>query len=677
MARGPRARRDRGRASEPGATEPSAADRGASGLASSAPLAPSVLGVVPRLASTRASLASLVTARSALDEAAMGAEDTLEPEDVTLAWELARLVEPPRQADAFRMVSEVISAARRGSTRVRAYHEGPAAPPQLTLPLTGHEEGPLHRLIGPLEAATPLVRDGAWLALRRWAATERVIAVELLARRGREPTDDLDDLIRFLRDTPLVGPRGPMTLSAEQEQAVRVMLSERTIVLTGGPGTGKTSVVVSFLRALARRAALRGGHDEAAALLGEVLLAAPTGKAADRLGEAIRGVLDRSEEPLDRVVREALARPRTLHRLLGYRPGPSGAGSYRAHRENPLAARVVLVDEVSMIDTVLFAALLSAVPREATLVLLGDPDQLPSVAPGAVLRDLVAARPATLALPTLRVSHRMDPRDPAGAQLLEVARACLAGAPLSAIPFRRAASPTPGAALVGREGAHHLPADALEAILDAYAARHLLAPELAALGALTLDDPTRPPPALSAALAHLSRARVLGVTRRSARELDRLLAGRVARARGEARGPLSPGEPLMVVENDYDEDLWNGDTGVLFRDARGELFAAFGRGAAGAGEVRVRPFRSVAHLVERAYALTVHKAQGSEHDEVLFVMPREDTPLSSREIVYTAITRARRSALVVASDEVLERAIARPGARDTGLVAALEAHAGA
>jgi exodeoxyribonuclease V alpha subunit len=128
-----------------------------------------------------------------------------------------------------------------------------------------------------------------------------------------------------------------------------------------------------------------------------------------------------------------------------------------------------------------------------------------------------------------------------------------------------------------------------------------------------------------------------------------------------------PGEPVLAVHNDYDEDLWNGDSGVAWRDARGEMHVSFRRGPT----YRTRPLAAVAHLVERSHAVTVHKAQGSEHDEVLFVLPPTDTQLSSQEIVYTAITRARRSAIVVGRAELLAAALDRSSTRETGLVEAI------
>jgi exodeoxyribonuclease V alpha subunit len=400
-----------------------------------------------------------------------------------------------------------------------------------------------------------------------------------------------------------------MQLTDEQEAAVAAMLSERTIVLTGGPGTGKTSVVVSLLRALARRAHAEGGLERVADEIRRVALAAPTGKAADRLGDAVRSALSRSADPIDATVQGCLTSPSTLHRLLGYRRGlgRSGSGGFRANRHNPLAQRLVLVDEVSMIDSSLFAHLLEAVAPDATLVLLGDPDQLPSVDPGAVLRDLVRARPAGVSVQALSKSHRMDPNDPDGAHVLSVARACLGAAVAVDVPFRaleRARVPgsadTPsGGSVVGRGGAWHLEAAELPRVLDAWIARHLLVDALGALEGVDssgLDTSGAEAPAVvREALVQLSRARILTVTRRTAEDLDAYVSAAVARWRGEisrARRVL-PGEPVLAVHNDYDEDLWNGDSGVAWRDARGAL--ARGHGAQGAGQrARRDPLRAPA-----------------------------------------------------------------------------------
>ncbi len=594
--------------------------------------------------------------------------------------------------------------ARTGAGDAAGAREGGAAGEmdrlQLELPFSSEGDHPRRRwselraLVserGSAERVTPLVADGESVALARWAEVESRIAEALRERAaaarsavaGLSVGEASRALVEGLRAEPIVGPRGAVVLTDEQEEAVVAVLSERTVVLTGGPGTGKTSVVVAMLRALARRA----GSPGAGELLSQVALAAPTGKAADRLGESVRSALSFGAGSIDAALAAGFRPPTTLHRLLGYRPSD---GSFRAHRHNRLAQRLVIVDEASMIDAALFERLVSAVDSDATLVLLGDPDQLPSVDPGAVLRDLVRARPAGVRVVELTQSHRMDPRDPDGAHVLSVARACLVGGDEArahgahgaprAYGFRE---PTGGAAssepVVGRGGAWALEASSLLEALDAWIVRHVLVEDV--LGPLeSVSSEALPageaPEVVSRALEHLGRARLLSVTRRTADELDAYVTAAVARWRseparrrsaGRGSGRILPGEPVMAVRNDYDEDLWNGDSGVAWRSARGELRVSFRRGAS----VLTRPLSAVAHVVERAHAVTVHKAQGSEHDEVMLVLPPGDTPLLTREIVYTAITRARRSAIVVGRSELLATAIQRRGERDTGLGALL------
>lgn len=685
---------------------------------------PSVLGVVARGALAAAAVGIEPETRglaAAVARCLDGGE--VRAEDVTLAWELARLLDGERQPAAFALALLVLDGASRGSTRLvlrdraaelaaRAAAIGierdaiarlvdlssedgapvarrePSATAQLELPfarsaapvVVAPDLSRLAPLVGPIAPAV-LRWDGEGVALLRWAEVERRIAASLVERALADAGRDRSDgdakaraAVAALRAEPLVGARGPVALTDEQEAAVEAVLSARTVVLTGGPGTGKTSIVVAMLRALARR----DGPERIA----DVALAAPTGKAADRLGESVRTAIATSAHAVDRALAAAFRPPTTLHRLLGYRPLD---GSFRAHRHNHLAQRVVIVDEASMIDAALFERLLAAVAPDATLVLLGDPDQLPSVDPGAVLRDLVRAREglaATVRVVELTRSHRMDPSDPDGAHVLSVARACLGvrgvAAP-SAVGFRL---PPPGASPVGVGGAHAVDAGRLRETVDAWVARHVLVPELEGLDALPADrlGPDEAPPEVLAALTHLARARLLAVTRRTADELDAYVGAAVARrqaarsTRGaEARGGILPGEPVMVVRNDYDEDLWNGDSGVAWRTAEGELRASFRRGA----RVLSRPLAGIGHLVERAHAVTVHKAQGSEHDEVMLVLPPLDGPLLCREIVYTAITRARRSAVVVGRAELLASALARRGERDTGLAGHLRALAGA
>jgi exodeoxyribonuclease V alpha subunit len=461
----------------------------------------------------------------------------------------------------------------------------------------------------------------------------------------------------------------------EQQGALRAALERPLTVITGGPGTGKTALLVGIVRAL--RALGLASH--------EIALAAPTGRAANRIAESLRTGLPEGEAP----------EPRTLHRLLGYRGGhvAGRAGEYRHHENYPLPHRAVLVDEASMIDLELMERLARAVAPGTRLVLLGDADQLPSVAAGAVFRELGA-----LAI-RLVGSHRQDPSAPAGASVLAAARAVLAGdagalgGPVHARPEALAWSGFERLAPAGAATA----ADRrlVAAFADAWIrARVLSLPGYAALvsrtyrllaredgaagdGAFHADDAV----ALGTLLAHHRGLRVLAVTRdagaaTSAESLNLTLARRAAAALDDA-APVdgaapAPGTPVLMIRNDYDRGLFNGDQGVVVRAATvggSRLVVVFPRGAG----LSALPYDSLQADVRVAYATTVHKAQGAELDHVALVLPERDLPLLSRELVYTALTRARQSAVVVGRHELLAAAIARPLERASGLAARLAA----
>ncbi|AKF11123.1 exodeoxyribonuclease V subunit alpha [Sandaracinus amylolyticus] len=529
---------------------------------------------------------------------------------------------------------------------------------------------PYEPLVGEPGAYRPVIVESGALVPQRLSATEGRLASRLLDRAPpRAHPDAIATALRAVLASPVVGKRGPIVLTSEQTAAVHAALSEPVAVISGGPGTGKTSIVVSMLRALARLAS-----PEVAAR--DVALAAPTGKAADRLASSIRDALAACRDPIDLALRDALSEARTLHRLLGWSPS---AETFRHDEDSPLAERVVIVDEASMIDLALMERLVAALRPEARLVLLGDADQLPSVEPGAVLSDLVGSGGAsTITITRLTQSHRMDPRDPAGSHILGIAQAVNAGTapraeegPLASGVIRRVRAPSDAG-----EGVSILSprdAGAREALLSWWYRERVVA---SVDRTFVIDAPHDHAP-LKALFDRLDASRLLCVTRGRATGADAINAWMGARLARERRLPVGPlllvGEPVMVVRNDYDRGLFNGDQGLVLWVAeragtsarpslvvrRGERFVAF-------------PLETVRPLLERAYATTVHKAQGSEHDAVALVLPDEDVPrLLTREIVYTAITRARRSVLLVGSADLLARAIARPTARTTGLGAKL------
>ncbi|WP_243286703.1 exodeoxyribonuclease V subunit alpha [Geothrix terrae] len=514
----------------------------------------------------------------------------------------------------------------------------------------------------PGEPVRPFVRAEAWLASARLHAAELRLAEAIRARTAASPAGgpkhpDLGDLLD-----------APVLLSGEQRQAVGQAIRAPFTLLTGGPGTGKTSIVVAILRA-----AMRLGFDPA-----EIALAAPTGKAAQRMGESIRGTLGRITSPSeeDRRLLDNLPEPQTLHRLLAFLPSRQ---TFRHHRNNPLPQRLVIVDESSMVGLELMDGLAGALDPQARLVLLGDAEQLPSVEAGAVFRDLVESLPEA----TLRLTHsyRMDAANPDGRSVLLAAQALRAGG-AAALDAEGALATRPSIADIRGRGAEH--ADGDDASLRAFLRDYLEGEVLGQPGFREAADRIYHHDGRAwaagdeAALEDLFRAhehaKILCPLRetpglRSVAGLNQRLHQLVGR---EAAGALDrdlavyAGEPVMVTLNDYRRGLFNGDQGIVVkaRQEDGIHQAVAFRTSSG---FRLLPHRPLQPQLELAWALTVHKAQGSEFDRVILILPPADSPLLTREILYTALTRARTGATILGAREALEAGLGQTSRRFTGL----------
>jgi exodeoxyribonuclease V alpha subunit len=406
---------------------------------------------------------------------------------------------------------------------------------------------------------------------------------------------------------------------AGQDAAVRLAVERRLAVIVGGPGTGKTTTVVRALAAL-----LAGGDCS-------IRLAAPTGKAAARLRAAVeRGlpqVPEASREAIARAAREAT----TVHRLLGWDVA-SARFAHGASRR--LAAEVVVIDEASMLDVHLAAGLARALAPRARLILLGDDAQLPSVEAGAVLRDTVAGFPASVV--RLTTVHRQ-----AGA-----ADGLRALAPALRDGDAAAAEAVLAAGHADAQRAVH--AQAWPAV------RHLVEPWVRSV--VTAADP-------GAALAALAGVLVLAATREGPwgvaelhQRIENLLGVRVSGAAPHH----AHGRPLLITANDHRLGLANGDLGVLWQED-GQLRACFPDGAGGVR--RLAPARLPA--CETGWVTTVHKAQGSEAASVVVSLPPVPHPLANRELVYTAVTRARERLLLIGDAALLTAALASREQRST------------
>jgi exodeoxyribonuclease V alpha subunit len=510
---------------------------------------------------------------------------------------------------------------------------------------------------GPLDRPLRLVGTG--LYLDRYWRDEVFVAGDLVARSSAGPVSCeegllADGLERLFRDD----------VGGLQRRAAEIAVRRGFSVIAGGPGTGKTTTVARLLALLEEQAAVSRGPG----LL--VALAAPTGKAAARMAEAVHAegrTLEVGEEVRARLLSLGAS---TVHRLLGRHP--ASANRFRHNRDNRLPHDVVIVDETSMMSLPLMARLLEAVREDARLVLLGDQEQLASVEAGAVLGDIVG--PAAAGLPAssgaspvgecitvLKTNHRF--RGP----LAELASAVRGGdddAVLAALSASASGGLAPAAGQEGPSTTRWLAIDvasandaALEPVRSAVCASGLLLAEAGWRG----DGPGALEVLGQLRLLCAHRAGPAGASTWNA-QVERWLADGLV----GSEGGWYVGRPVIVTQNDYSLGLFNGDTGVVIARPDGGLTVAFKRGAE---IVTVSPSRLAA--VETAFAMTAHRAQGSEFDEVVVLLPPASSRILTRELLYTAVTRAKRSVVLVGTEESVRAAVRRPIARASGLTARL------
>jgi exodeoxyribonuclease V alpha subunit len=402
------------------------------------------------------------------------------------------------------------------------------------------------------------------------------------------------------------------------------------MLITGGPGTGKTTSAAQIIADLVER------HPRI-----RIALAAPTGKAAARLGEAIEIAWERNG--LAHLKQRVSLVGKTLHRLLGYNPVTD---SFRRGPTDPLEHDVVIVDEASMVPLLLMDALFDALRPSAQLILLGDHDQLASVEAGSVLADIVrTSQTGALhgSVKRLTKSHRFDDTKGIGA----LARAIRDGDVDGAI-----------AAMQSNDGSvQHVatPGDD-DGWLEEFA---------------TLAEPVFDAESPQLAIERLAKVRLLCATNVGAAGTGAITtrAEQVLRKRGrDVSGSGYRGRPLLITRNDYTLNLFNGDVGVVWDAIEdGErVERAFVAGQGRASEVRGFPLPQLPEAVT-AWAMSIHKSQGSEFDTVYVVLPDRDARVVSRELLYTAVTRARSRVVLVGSEEMLRKAIERTARRGSGL----------
>jgi len=513
--------------------------------------------------------------------------------------------------------------------------------------------------IGEMHAGkrTPLRLIDTWLYLDRYWREERQLAADLRAFSDATPAGARTDLLPAL-DRLFAG-----QADASQRLAAATAVLQRFTVVAGGPGTGKTTTVARIVALLAEQSAAAGATPPL------IALAAPTGKAAARLEEAVHAeaaVLD-----VDTGIREQLLglSASTLHRLLGWRP--DSHSRFRHRRSNRLPHDVVIVDETSMVSLSLMARLVEAVRPESRLILVGDPGQLVSIEAGAVLGDIVGpvsdglpARPVERSAVHAQDVAATDPSPPIAAGIVVLDRVHRFGAGIARVAeaIRRGDADAVLAALTG-DDVTWLESDVGEA--QAADALALVRTDAVAAGRSVLEAARAG--AVIEAIEALASFRILCAHRRGphgvANWTARIEGWLTAEVDGfGANGRWYVGRPLLVTDNDYELQLYNGDTGVVVQRSQSRVSAAFERRGA---VLQFSPARLGA--VETAYAMTIHKSQGSQFDTAAVLLPPATSRILTRELLYTAVTRARERLILVGTEDSIRAALSRPVARASGL----------
>ncbi len=505
----------------------------------------------------------------------------------------------------------------------------------------------------------PLIIDQGYLYLRRYWQYQNQLAKQIRARMTIDQEIDSETLNNDTAEgsesdswaKQRLDDFFPEDLNDNeinwQRRAVELALKHQFLIVSGGPGTGKTTTITRLLALLIEqhlKSAQKVGGDLSNSF--KVLLAAPTGKAAIRMLDSIRDAqtgLGLAEEASALMPSEAS----TIHKLLGYQ---HGSVNFKHNRNNPLNADVVLVDEASMIDIALMSKLVEAVPAHAKLILIGDKDQLSSVETGSVFADMYSGleNDDSEHLVTLKKNWRFAEDSDIG----QSAIAANQGDSTKLLSLLKDTDST----LENSQGCKLIAPDTLR---DA----ELIKPWQTYINVINNEDSS-----FDEIFQAFNQYRVLCALRRglngsvnmSSRIETALAKQNLIHFRRKFTNNNQSwyhGRPIMITQNSYGKGLFNGDTGItLIRDGEVKVFFPSVEGglstADGSNEYKsFSPVRLPAH--EATWAMTIHKSQGSEFNQVVLILPHEEMPLLTRQLIYTGITRAKEQVSIVASEGVL------------------------
>ena len=461
------------------------------------------------------------------------------------------------------------------------------------------------------DASTPLLvvanAGASYLQTRWFFESERQIAARLLKLNSAPPKPVPHEKLQKYFDQP-----------GDQREAAELALSRNLAVITGGPGTGKTYTLARILAILLETEDLDPRY---------IQLAAPTGKAADRMREAVEQSSAKLSEDLREKLQAASSSSKTIHSLLGFHPGKNTC-AFNADRRLP--SKILIVDECSMVDTLLWRALLEALPDECKLILLGDPNQLESVGRGSVFSSIERSPALYVARKHLKESHRFSTESAIGNFALAIGYEDVDGV-----------------------------LKLLKANTDVECPRGIFWNESSNIPGVFKSLPPLVRHALKEAafaesaeksLEALGKIRILTAHRSSGRasveeEIQKLFPGR-----------RIPNRPVIIDRNDPETGLRNGEVGVVHISSAQSRTVVFEK------RDKSKPAFScpLSKLPEHspAWAITIHRSQGSEYDNVVVILPRKaESPLATRELLYTAITRAKKNLFVFGPEEVIRQAI--------------------